>query len=768
MSDVECSYAAIPREESLEALTRSLRAELEEMEAQVCLLESKIRNKREQLMLLAQVAGSSSEVSEWPLSTSDDAATEPADSDTSLDQHESQLGACDNGGAGRPILLEPVQSQPLSTRSLNCLRSAGIETVADLVRSTPEDLLSVRAFGAKCFDEVTTFLSSHGLALGTHIEAPPPGLHVAVMHSELTESRGTDDLIGEGRPASVPPGADDIIGSVGDRLPAEVRDHIGEAMVGARRVSEPTATSLRGLLRLPIAEASQRYRLDPGAILRHTGLLIELFRRIAVGQRITFLDEVRVAIARANPDDVPFAVGYLALDGGTAATLEEVGARFSVTRERARQRVARFRTEMLKVCPPLPLCDETIRALADAESPVGLAEWRARLPDIIRPESDAALRVLRELESWGWLAPATWHLEGPVELVAHGADREGEIESLLDRYSGVTRQYLRFGAVPLLDLAASLGGTVDSARTLVRADPRWTDGGYDWLIRTDASGTRIVRQARRMITVLGPLSPAQVRYGLSRLGRHPKPGQPTVLPPVRVLRRILVQSGFIYDRATQQLSLGDQRARVDAPRGISAAVIAAFGDSPGAITVHELDMAVAEHGLSRASSRVATLRSPFLRRECYGVYSLLGHPPAPTEITDATARLRGEAASALLRQHAEGRDLLLEYDPARVGSSGVLYVPPGLIETGSWHFRDSDGLGRRLRVGEYYIGRAGRLLREMRSHADAPLLLRFVHEGRRVELVRTPRLAYIDQRDSILKVVPDLRVELPDIAGEDR
>lgn len=47
----------------------------------------------------------------------------------------------------------------ISTRSLNSLRSAGIETVAELAIKSPQELLGIRFFGEKCLNEVQMALN---------------------------------------------------------------------------------------------------------------------------------------------------------------------------------------------------------------------------------------------------------------------------------------------------------------------------------------------------------------------------------------------------------------------------------------------------------------------------------------------------------------------------------------------------------------------------------------------------------------------------------
>jgi RNA polymerase primary sigma factor len=66
-------------------------------------------------------------------------------------EYNSKLGASRSG----------LDTLKISTRSLNSLRSAGIETVADLAIKSPQELLGIRFFGEKCLNEVQTALNKY-------------------------------------------------------------------------------------------------------------------------------------------------------------------------------------------------------------------------------------------------------------------------------------------------------------------------------------------------------------------------------------------------------------------------------------------------------------------------------------------------------------------------------------------------------------------------------------------------------------------------------
>jgi DNA-directed RNA polymerase subunit alpha len=73
----------------------------------------------------------------------------------------------------------PISELELSVRASNCLESARIETVAQLVQQTDGDLLKLRSFGRTSLREVKRKLQDLGLELGMELPegvapAPPP------------------------------------------------------------------------------------------------------------------------------------------------------------------------------------------------------------------------------------------------------------------------------------------------------------------------------------------------------------------------------------------------------------------------------------------------------------------------------------------------------------------------------------------------------------------------------------------------------------------
>ncbi len=93
--------------------------------------------------------------------------TAAVEADEILEQPEAESNAVDEDLKKK--LQMTIQDLDLSVRALNCLESANITTVAQLVQHTESDLLKVRSFGKTSLREVKRRLAEHGLSLGMSI-----------------------------------------------------------------------------------------------------------------------------------------------------------------------------------------------------------------------------------------------------------------------------------------------------------------------------------------------------------------------------------------------------------------------------------------------------------------------------------------------------------------------------------------------------------------------------------------------------------------------
>ncbi|MBT7088494.1 hypothetical protein HN928_06000, partial [bacterium] len=58
-----------------------------------------------------------------------------------------------------------IDELELSARSSNCLKKAGIATVAELIAKNPDELVEIKNFGKRSADEINNKLKQYGLSL---------------------------------------------------------------------------------------------------------------------------------------------------------------------------------------------------------------------------------------------------------------------------------------------------------------------------------------------------------------------------------------------------------------------------------------------------------------------------------------------------------------------------------------------------------------------------------------------------------------------------
>lgn len=69
-----------------------------------------------------------------------------------------------------PNLFKSIDELELSVRATNCLKSANIRLVGELVQRGENEMLKTKNFGKKSLDEIRRVLDSMGLSFGTHID----------------------------------------------------------------------------------------------------------------------------------------------------------------------------------------------------------------------------------------------------------------------------------------------------------------------------------------------------------------------------------------------------------------------------------------------------------------------------------------------------------------------------------------------------------------------------------------------------------------------
>ncbi|THB67477.1 MAG: DNA-directed RNA polymerase subunit alpha [Desulfovibrio sp.] len=83
---------------------------------------------------------------------------------------EDERSSSSSGKDVNPNLFKGIDELELSVRATNCLKSANISMVGELVQKTESDMLKTKNFGRKSLDEIRRVLNEMGLEFGMKLE----------------------------------------------------------------------------------------------------------------------------------------------------------------------------------------------------------------------------------------------------------------------------------------------------------------------------------------------------------------------------------------------------------------------------------------------------------------------------------------------------------------------------------------------------------------------------------------------------------------------
>jgi DNA-directed RNA polymerase subunit alpha len=76
-----------------------------------------------------------------------------------------------SSGEENPNLYKNIDELELSVRATNCLKSANIRLVGELVQKTENEMLKTKNFGRKSLEEIRRVLENMGLEFGMHVDS---------------------------------------------------------------------------------------------------------------------------------------------------------------------------------------------------------------------------------------------------------------------------------------------------------------------------------------------------------------------------------------------------------------------------------------------------------------------------------------------------------------------------------------------------------------------------------------------------------------------
>ena len=320
--------------------------------------------------------------------------------------------------------------------------------------------------------------------------------------------------------------------------------------------------------------------------------------------------------------------------GGASSTLQEIGNRFGMTRERIRQIVEKQLSYIALIEPRTERFDD----LEAACSRVGLQSLSGaeiELRDIL-----GGALTLEGAQDYGavvlgrsrLLSIVTGSSVGPfvTPMAAPWLAAASSIIKRLVRFSGAAQVNLAYGL-----LVRDLGGYVDyeTFRSGIEqlTDFSWIDGEKTWCwLGPDRSANRILEWSTAILAGAGrPLDVEIIFGGLVRMSRT-RPGtyeDAGVIPPVGVVRNLLALAPHLECQQHDDFKLRPTVV-ADIPRGSAAeAIVTALRSRAGIASRSELRAELVDGaGMNPITFSVGLATSPLLRQVDRSLYAIRGWP----------------------------------------------------------------------------------------------------------------------------------------------
>lgn len=410
------------------------------------------------------------------------------------------------------LLSTPVTRFPMSVRASNCLHNSHLRTIGEVVSLTPERILRLKNLGRTTLNEIASLAGDLGLRLGMttadlddfrRLYASSKG---GLRHISLNLLRDVD-TIGCGR-LSVRLVS---IKTVGELI------QVDRSSLASQLSAEELATLAQQLKELGIEFPAQidswqkEYLSDLADIfapelLRFSDAAAECLEVELCGRIATH--------AQRNRD---IAISYLGLDGRPTETLEQVGERFRLTRERVRQIVDKVRREMGPTVP-----DSLRRAieLVDKSCPCDAEEAERKLVKNGITSGPFRLESLQRIgEMFGISVGFSVIRAGESRLVVDS----GSAASVSTILSEARKRITHFGATSVTHTvkaleptdAAKLRNLVAKFLPLLRG-LTWLDDSCDWFWSPEVPRNPIVSRIKKVFMVTDKLTVEELRNAVLR------------------------------------------------------------------------------------------------------------------------------------------------------------------------------------------------------------------------------------------------------------
>jgi len=628
----------------LEEDLQSLRSQRDELDARILRVEQRLNTLTGLFSLRndVTVTGYEPAADPRPTATLGTTALDPA----TLNSAVAENATFDHSMAERAD-AEPKRSilaLRLETRTHNALTKAGVTSFAQLVSMTPDALRALPGFGAGCLQDLEAALER------VHIALPRSSDNESARASSAQTSGSTPPAVAVFTRAATP--TPTLVVPSLNAMMAHLNDDALRTVHALNTNETLLSASARAMLTRALEAESTDIATTSGfstpEMLKQISTTLALLQRASHRSPVSILQDIAVNTMGVSDSDLTVATRYLGLDGAEFETLDAIGEREGVTRERIRQRVSRFRQCAAERRPLLLLVREAVSVLQQLNKPVTMPEWCAALPSWLSGTRPADLLIIQTLESFGWVDSNSWHESAGITFVMAGAQLTAPMQDYESRYEGAIALHYRFGVICADDVRQSLDITEAAADGALRADERWSATGNGWFMRATVAPSWIAKRTIEVLNAVRSVAIEPLYQSLKRVAAHKFLEQGCRMPSRSLLVKLVQElrvEGVRFD-------IVHEIASVDAPvherelSGTTQAILKAFGTNHRALTGTELTSTFASLEMSEASAQVALSTSPLVTRLERGIYGLVGRHADMRDV--AGARLRREARTLVV------------------------------------------------------------------------------------------------------------------------
>ncbi len=452
-------------------------------------------------------------------------------------------------GAQCAFLAQTLNEVDLSVRTSNCLIALNIKYLGELIQLRPEELLKIWHFGKKSLREIEDLFTTVNLPLGLQIPNWTPDFRV----SESAES-----VPGTGEKAVV----------VKDPFSSGQKAFLAQKLLRFRlskRVSEFLAEAeifrIGDLATLPMDRVSKIVVADRRVLRELVGLLVseDLYFGLEIpdwssdlalaweqtystelqhielhhhmegsGSPPFYLEDelvelVQTILYKSGDRNRKIVVQFFGFDGSGRKTLQEVGIKFGITRERVRQITAGFERRLHGKSIYLPMFRSAGNLILERiPASTGAVGEELRKRQITRTKFDVSgiTALLRLIEEDELFAIAT--IAGETFAVKRDAvDTLGRVpriaRGLVSTYGCGHIEHIISYSQEEFELEL----TSHEVKVALEGIPgiKWLDDERQWFTILDTKRNRLNNVVRKVVSVAQRLTVAELRAAIKRVHR---------------------------------------------------------------------------------------------------------------------------------------------------------------------------------------------------------------------------------------------------------